>query len=450
MDDTDLSSMQVNIADIEDMLTNNSQGRSLLDPSVESGGEAVNQFRIPGTFLPTDALRKYSQRILSESYRLMGHGNDTNILQNFLSRLDRHGSVLVPLNSLNHGFTFITRPRLNLSGGNLRQNPILTTLYSAEENSVPFMIRALMDTRLCNGQALFRGKNANYSGINEETMDFANRTAKSGLVDVLNPFFTPLCNGLKGISGFPDFSISTETTEGDFHSGDFTFVNGGDMNNRTQEFSLEFRDAQGSIILSCMYYWCLYMALQAKGVVMAYQDDIYEQRLNYTVSIYRFVTDETRRHILWWAKATGCYPKSVPVGALFNISQGETTLSSAMNFSVPFVANDVKVNDPGALLDFNLLMQSYCPNITTNQFADVSAGAEYNFMGLPYISATKTGLELKWRTSNYYKDMLVASDKTLDQVEQEVKTLQKTEMDEMLSQVSTGTTTTAAADSAAA
>lgn len=441
MDNKDLSSLRVNIADIEDMLTNNDQGKGLLDPSVESGGQAVNQFRIPGTFLPTDALKKYSQRILSESYRLMGHGNDTNILQNFLSRLDRHGTVLVPLNSLNHGYTFITRPRLNLSGGNLRQHPILSTLYSTDENSVPFMIRALLDTRLCNGQPLFRGTNANFDGMNEETVDFRNRTGKSGLVDVLNPFFTPLCNGLKGISGFPDFSISTETTEGDFHSGDFTFVNGGDMNNRTQELSLEFRDSQGSVILSCIYYWCLYMALQAKGVVMAYQDDIYEQRLNYTVSIYRFVTDETRRHILWWAKATGCYPKSATVGALFNISQGETTLSSAMNFSIPFVANDVKVNDPGALLDFNILMQSYCPEITTEAFADVSVGAKYNFMGLPYIKTTSTGLELKWRTSNYHKDMLVADTKTLAEVEKEVKALQKTEMDAMLSEASGSGTT---------
>jgi hypothetical protein len=186
-----------------------------------------------------------------------------------------------------------------------------------------------------------------------------------------------------------------------------------------------------------MYYWCLYIALQAKGVVMSYPDDIYEQRLNYTVSIYRFVTDETRRHILWWAKATGCYPKSAPVGAIFNISQGETTVSSAMNFSVPFVANDVKVNDAGALLDFNLLMESYCPDITnSNIFVDVNSDAAYNFMGLPYIISGKTGLELKWRTSNYYKDALTSGDQTWKQLEQETKSLQRTEMEQMLSQIS--------------
>ena len=433
----DTSSLQVSIADIEDLFTNNNRGQNLMDLSIESSGPAVNQYRRPGSFLPTDALRKYAQKVLSESYRLMGHGSNTNILQNFLSRLDRHGTVIVPLNSLNHGFTFITRPRLNLSGANLRQHPVLATLNSMEENSVPFMIRGLMDTRLCGGNPLFRGRMASYDGLNEETQEFANKVGKSGLIDALNPFFTPLCNGLKGISGFPDFNLSTETTEGDFHSGDFTFAKGSDMNNRTQELSLEFRDVQGSVILSCMYYWCLYIALQAKGVVMSYPDDIYEQRLNYTVSIYRFVTDETRRHILWWAKATGCYPKSAPVGAIFNISQGETTVSSAMNFSVPFVANDVKVNDAGALLDFNLLMESYCPDITnSNIFVDVNSDAAYNFMGLPYIISGKTGLELKWRTSNYYKDALTSGDQTWKQLEQETKSLQRTEMEQMLSQIS--------------
>lgn len=96
----------------------------------------------------------------------------------------------------------------------------------------------------------------------------------------------------------------------DFHSGDFTFVKGSDMLVRTTELSLEFADVHGSIILSCIFYWCLLMALQAKGIIQAYPDDIYEQRLNYTVSIYRFITDNTRKYILWWSKATGCFPKS--------------------------------------------------------------------------------------------------------------------------------------------
>ena len=324
------------------------------------------------------------------------------MLQNFFSRIDRHGTAIAPLNTLNYGYTFITRPRLNLTSGNLRQHPILSSLWTDNENTVSFMIRALLDTVMSQGYPIYVGRYTNsvWSAHNE-IKHFHEKVKKSGLVDPNNPFFCPLMNGLKGISGFPDFNLVDETTEGDFHSGDFSFIKGGDMNKRSVELSLEFKDVQGSVILSCFYYWCLIMALQAKGVVLMYPDDIYEQRLNYTVSIYRFVTDPSRSRILWWAKATGCYPKSVPIGAIFNINQGEVTLSSAMNFSVPFMANNVQVNHPGILLDFNRLVKRYQPNIETMQTVNTEQAA--NYIGLPYIS-DKNGLELVWKTSDYYAD----------------------------------------------
>lgn len=397
----------LSLSDMEDMLVDaNNYGNPNTITTHKTDPHEVNDYRRLGTFVPYDASSKFLKRILQEAYLQMGHGLYTNTLQNFLSRLDRHGTAMVPLNSMNPGFTFITRPRLNMTLGNLRQHPVTASLASEEENSVSFMIRALLDTRMSRGQPIFAGAHNSFHGLNDEDTTFADKAGKSGLVDVMNPFFIPLCNGLKGISGFPDFSIHEETTEGDFHSGDFTFAKGSDMNNRTQELSLEFRDAQGSPILASIFYWALIISLQAKGVMMAYPDDIYEQRLNYTVSIYRFITDHTRTHILWWCKATGCFPKSAPIGALFNINQGEDVVSSAMNFSVPFVANDIKVNHPGHLLQFNRLMRDYCPNITDQSvFPDVPYETQYNFNSLPYIETDSRGLVLKWKTNNYYNDM---------------------------------------------
>ena len=423
-----LNDLRLSRADLEDLFSDNQQGAdNILSNDIAYGGSAADQYRRFGTFLTPDALADFFNKVLNESYRLMGQGGNGNQLQTFLSRLDRHGTVITPLNSMNYGFTFITRPRLNLTSPNLRQNPILHTLNANDENSVAFMIRALLDTRLSTGSDLILDYGNASQLKNEEVMDFGQKCLLSGLVDARNPFFIPLCNGLKGLSGFPDFNIEVETTEGDFHSGDFTFAKGSDMNNRTQELSLEFRDVQGSIILSCIYYWCLYMALQAKGVVMAYPDDIYQQRLNYTVSIYRFVMDTTRRNILWWAKATGCFPKSAPIGALFNVNQSEVTISSAANFSVPFTANDIKVNDPGIILDFNRLMKRYCPTIDTEAFYDVETDndmtAGLNFIGLPYIEDTATGLKLVWRTdSNYVASAGLANGLNLDTLQPEDET----------------------------
>lgn len=394
-----------------------------IDIRAVKSSEVKDNYIRPGTFIKMADWDKYAATVLSESFKSAGLGPTTATVSNFLSRLDRHGTALLPANTLNYGYTFITRPRLNMSEGNLRQHPVLATLLNNSPNSVGFMIRMLLDTRLHRGKRIRYGASGtglhtnSSEPLDKEAYFLSDLAKQSSLLDSRNPFFTPLCNGLKGISGWPDFNLVEETTEGDFHSGDFTFIKGSDMNNKTQELSLEFKDVQGSILLAIFYYWCLYMALQAKGVVMAYGDDIYLQRLNYTVSIYRFVTDPSRKHIVWWAKATGCFPKSVPVGALFNVNQGDVTISSATNFSVPFVANDIKYNDPDILLDFNYLMEKYCPGISeiynsdtktwvdtgtytklpTNSVTD-TISSSYNFMGLPYISGLHTGnFEMSWK-----------------------------------------------------
>lgn len=357
----------------------------------------------PGSYIKMSDWAVNANSILNESYKSAGAGAYGSVMQNFFANIDRNGTALVPLNTMNVGYTFITRPRLNLTSGNIRQHPVLSTLDVIDPNSVSFMIRMLLDTRLSRGLKIrVNGKDRDEDhGLS----DIAAAAASSSLLNVKNPFFTPLCNGLKGISGWPDVNLVEETFAEDFHSGDFTYLKGWDGNNRTQELSLEFRDIQGSIILATFYYWCVYMAMQAKGVVMAYPDDIWLQRLNYTVSIYRFVMDPSKSTILWWSKATGCFPKSAPVGALFNIDQGEVTISSATNFSIPFVANDIKYNDPHILGDFNTLVRRYCPEITTAP--DVATSANHplldpyrNFSGIPYIDMSESVIHLKWKVPN--------------------------------------------------
>lgn len=430
---------RINIADLESIYREH-QGPL----SSEDGSLKYQYGNIQGTFANSDIIKHLIAKTIDAASHYSGYGGSTNTLQNFLLRIDRYGNGLVPTNSMYRGFTFITRPRLNLTGANLHQHSLMNTLYTANERSVAFMIRALLDTRLANGEPLLLGSLPPSETITDEVLEFSEAARKSPLFDVHNPFFTPLMNGLVGISGFPDLTLQTESTQGDFHGGDFTYAKGSDLMNRTEELSLEFRDIGGSIILSCMYYWCMAIALLAKGVMLAYPDDIYERRLNYTVSIYRFITDRTGTQVQWWAKATGCFPKSVPVGALFNISQGESLVASARNFTIPFVANNFEVNDVGTLFDFNALMRRYQPDITNeNEFISVTNGCdpEHSFNSLPYLVTDSTGIRLDWRTSAEYltEDYVIQNGKVIYQpqvaIEEEMgwaKAFQDSDIEEAL------------------
>ena len=419
--DTSLDALasKYNLSDLDDLIhrtTPTIEAEKVQAKDIETGGIPTSTYNRPGTFFDnTASWVKFGNTILNESFQSMGTGSNTNILQNFLSRLDRHGNTYVPFNNMNYGYTFITRPRLNMTNGNLISHPVLSLLTSGDENSVSFMMRMLLDTRLSKGEAIF-------TSTDNDAAIFHERAQKSPLFDCRNPFFTPLCNGLTGISGWPDVNLEAATMGEDFHSGDFTFIKGFDFNIRSTELTLEFNDVQGSIILSCIFYWCLMMALQAKGVAMAYPDDIYLQRLNYTVSIYRFITDSTRKNILWWSKATGCFPKMAPIGKLFDVSNGEVSISSARAFSVQFAANVIEYNNPGILYDFRRLMRNY---VKSSEFDDPrqwpivpdnpSTGTplpNWNYMGLPDIisdPSRSAGIQLVWKTHKAYSDNWPAS-----------------------------------------
>lgn len=319
----------------------------------------------------------------------MGQGDPSNYLQTAMSKLDRFGTMMIPLNHEISGMTFITRPRLNFSSSSLRMHPILSTLDTWMPESVAFMIRSLLDTRISHPHSRI------VFPATEEELKFQAIVDRSPLLNFRSPWLTPLCNCVTDISGFPDFNLETETTQGGFHSEDMTYAKGSDFLNRSTELSVGFRDIQGGIVMAIIYYWTLYMALQCKGEVMAYPDDIYEQRLNYDVAIYRFMFDPSREVITKWAKATGCYPKSVPIGSAFNINQGEIYVSSTAKFTVPFVVNKVEYMDPSILKDFNALARRYWPEISNAKYTSANT-TDDNFLGLPFVVATDRGLEMRF------------------------------------------------------
>ena len=338
-----------------------------------------------------EAIRKFYSRINENVSVSMGQGPVNNYLQTALSRLDRFGTMMMPLNHELSGMTFITRPNLNLSASNIRMDAVLSTLDTMVPRSIPFMMRALLDTTLSSTHKM----NAPGGFTNQERSEFLTKVDQCPIFNPRSPFLTPLCNCLTDISGYSDLIVETETTQGGFYSEDMTYAKGSDLLNKSTELTLGFRDVQGGVIMALLYIWDLYIALQCKGEVMAYADDIYAQRLNYTVSIYRFTFDATREIITGWSKATGCYPKAVPIGARFNINQGEVYSSSAAKFTVPFVVNKIEYMNPEVLKDFNILVSRYWPMVTNN-VATAANSVEDNMLGLPYIVTTERGLELKF------------------------------------------------------
>jgi len=139
--------------------------------------------------------------------------------------------------------------------------------------------------------------------------------------------------------------------------------------------------------------------------MVQYADAIDANRMDYTVSIYRFIMDRTRKTITKWAKCTGCFPVNAPVGVPFNKNQGEQFITSADNFSIVFKANRLEYNDPIIIHEFNMLVRRYFNHASGDNdtlMGDNSAlyaygyTAQNNFWGIPYIRNGEHGYELVW------------------------------------------------------
>lgn len=337
------------------------------------------------------------QEMVDLIHQASGNGPRSRQRITLLSQHDRFGRIAVAPHAENVGLTFITRPRLCLQPENCRRDPAMIPLLNPNPNSIGFMIRALLDTKWARDAS-------NVASI-----------SSSQLLNPLSPFNIPLSNMLLSISGFPDPYIDTHTTQTGFQGEDQTYAIGSNRLMATYDLSLTFQDMDMAPIAYMLFFWRQYIDNVARGITVAYDDDIDGAILNYTVSIYRFTLDPTRRFIIKYSKATGCFPRTVPFGDMMNFGEGDVTSTSSARFTIPFVANMIEHCDPGIILDFNVLVERYAAQtlrangeertanrseragVMQRDFVTLSNTAFSNFAGVPYIEETENGLMLVFK-----------------------------------------------------
>lgn len=277
-----------------------------------------------------------------------GGGGDINLqMQEELREFNRFNKTFIPTPRELKGYTFFSRPHLNLSSKNLVHLREFYPLLYSSDTSIGMYIRQMLDTEY--------SYNAGGTGGVHDCPFINTRCA----------FNVLLSNALKSIQGFPDPDLTTEATAGGFFSEQQTNVIGFNRLSKGQDLTLEFRDYPGGPVLAMHDYWCKYMGNIADGSMVQYTDDIENNLMGYTVSIYRFITDHTGRVITRWAKCTGCFPKMQPIGAVYNVSEAEKVITANKTFTVPYFCHHFGYNDPVIIKEFNELSARYCPGVRT-------------------------------------------------------------------------------------
>lgn len=279
----------------------------------------------------------------------------------------------VPRSKDMYGFTFFTRPQLNLTRPNITNYRGFYNLLTSNELSYQRFTRMALDPRL---------------GFNDGI--------KCPFMDNLNPFFSVLTNNIVSVSGWPDLSVPTYTSEAGLYGEEISFVDG--VTNHFESFDLDitFRNTKGNPLIYLFYIWIKYESLVFEGILNPYQDMITENEIDYNTRIYRVVLDQQKRYVTYIAATGASFPINVPTGNLFdyNIDTPYNTKNSEINIrfrSLGFTAFEDILK-----LEFNKTVAIFNPNMKKILDFDMGDGSDsskardngittYRISGCPYV-----------------------------------------------------------------
>jgi len=332
------------------------------------------------------------------------------------------GFSYLPPNKDKRGYVFFTRPQLNLSKVNIRNDPRLYNLLTEKELSVGRFVRATLDPRLQWGL-----KPARY---NNERVD-------TRLVDKYNAFIPVLSNALLTLSGIPDEVIPTWTSSSGMRKEQIAMIDGAFDTLDVTDINLSFKNFNGEPITLLLVTWARYASLVFEGVLNPYEDFIVENEFDYHTRIFRFVMDSTGRYI---TKATGtiAFPFNYPMGKFFDYDINTDYKDVTSTIDVTFKAMGFIHMDDRLLYDFNKVQTYFNPKIEALLNGEKYVGLDIiphsllpllSFKGYPLIDL-KT-YELIWvidKKDPFYRKVMKMTDNEIANLLEEIEKRHKKEL----------------------
>lgn len=263
--------------------------------------------------------------------KLNGYGSLSRAQTDNLYGINNHKTgTPAPKNKDAHGYTFFTRPLLNLHDDNLAMSRFFTPLLTSDDKSMSRAIRAMLDPRAEREEGI-----------------------KSAVFDWRQPFLPILSNNLISISGWPDITVDTYTSKEGHYKESFSMVDSTSEIFNTFDVTANFRNIQGDPITLLMAIWVKYSAMVYEGTMVPYPDMIIENEIDYMTRIYRLVMDETDTYVQKIAATGAAFPMASPLGASFNYNDEEEFNFENDQISIPFRCIGATYMDPILTKEFN-------------------------------------------------------------------------------------------------
>lgn len=302
----------------------------------------------------------------------------TAIGDNFFGINHRQQPNPLSINRDQFGLTFFTRPQLNLTSENIRNHRKLAPLLTNQPDSIPRIIRCLLDPRLASSKAAIT----------------------SPFVDPQSAFIPLLTNNLLSMSGWPDSTTPIFQSPDGVYKETFGIVDGIVDNYSSYEISASFRNLPGDPITAMFLAWQRYMSAVFEGTLIPYPDMIIENEIDYQTRIYRVVLDYAKIKVQKIAACGAAILSGAPVGAAFNYEADRPLNNSNDQISTSFRCYGAMYQDDILIEEFNDVVQMFNDQMQDRYRANsmvkvpIAYLEVFNHKGYPRINPFN--YELEW------------------------------------------------------
>lgn len=306
----------------------------------------------------------------------------------------RHTPNRVPINRDHYGYTFFTRPMLNLTNQNLRAVREFIPLLTTNETSLPRMIRTYLDPRL---------------GL------------PCPIADHKSAFIPMLTNMLLSCSGWPDPFVEVHTSKPGLKREVYSMIDSVIDRNSTYDISATFRNMEGDPITAMFYFWIYYATLVFEGTLVPYPDMIAYREIDYNTRIYRLVMDKNKRIVQKMACADASFPKNSPLGGSFNFESDKPINPTNDQIQIQFHCNGYTYNDPILVYEFNAVVAMFNSEMSESSIRNMIPLHQYELAlfntSACYPNIDPNTMELKWYvTPDLYASVIGAYNRNLKAV----------------------------------
>lgn len=243
-------------------------------------------------------------------------------------------------NKVNMGYTFFTRPQLNLSPHNIRYSRQLYGFLGSEHNmDMSTFVKHTLDPRLAG-------------------------TAAAAGVDIINnrqAFIPIMSNALNSMTGAPDLELPSFTSEEGRMNETYTMPDGHLNIFSSVDLSATFANISGDPILNLLHTWTMAISLMTQGIIRPYVDFITENERCYDTRIFRFTLDASGDYITNYAATGPGFVDGIGIGSTFDYNR-ESTFNEGLNeHNVRFKMAGIEYRDPILLYEFNKIGEIFNP-----------------------------------------------------------------------------------------